>query len=98
MAARKQGTGREHPFCLSPFTPFMSGFPSCRWPHPSQGNLEVCFSVSWVIVHQLSVEIDNHGEEGERSWRGWVRVQYVWGHLYMVGVEVGRILQVGEER
>lgn len=45
----------------------------------------------------LSVEADNHREEGERFRRRWARVQYVWGHLYMVGVEVGRTLQVGEE-
>lgn len=100
MAARKQGTGREHQFPLSPFTPSM--WVPILWVAPPipvnlQGNLEACFSVSCVVVHQLSVETDNHREEGERSRRGWIRAQYVWGHLYTVGVEVGRTLQVGEE-
>lgn len=82
MASRKQGTGRAHQFCLYPlyvWVPILWAAPPT--PANPQGNLEVCPSVSWVIVHQLSVEANNHREEGERSRRGWVRVQYVWGHL-----------------
>lgn len=41
------------------------------------------------------METDSHREEGEGFRRGWIGVQYVWGHLYMVGIEVGRTLQVG---
>lgn len=50
-----------------------------------------CTSVS------LRVETDSHREEGEGFRRGRIGVQYVWGHLYMVGIEVGRTLQVGGE-